>query len=156
MQASLKTIFTATFTAVALSFSGAQAQSFESATAQAGQDLQNALKELNEIRSDIAREKIPLIKEVSSLEDEVRQKSEELDRLRRLRDNRDLGLNRLREQVEAIKAQNEYAAGLLDEFVRSFETRIDYSEVQLYADAAEEARLARSRHDASGSLQQTN
>jgi biopolymer transport protein ExbB len=142
MQASLKTILAATLAALALPFSGAQAQSFESATAQAGQDLQAALKELNEIRSVIAKEKIPLIKEVSSLEDAVRQKSAELDRLRRLRDNSDLGLNRLREQVEAIKAQNEYAAGLLDEFVRSFETRIDYSEVQLYSEAAEEARLA--------------
>ena len=41
-----------------------------------------------------------------------------------------------------MQAQNEYTAGLLDEFVRSFETRIDYSEVQLYSEAAEEARLA--------------
>ncbi|PXA03753.1 hypothetical protein DDZ13_10695 [Coraliomargarita sinensis] len=142
MHASLKTILAATLAALALPFSGVQAQSFQSATAEASKDLQIALKELNEVRSDIAKEKIPLIQEVSSLEDQVRQKTAELDRLRRLRDNRDLGLNRLREQVEAIKAQNEYAAGLLDEFVRSFETRIDYSEVQLYSDAAEEARLA--------------
>ena len=41
-----------------------------------------------------------------------------------------------------MEAQNEYAAGLLDEFVRSFETRIDYSERQLYTDAATEAKLA--------------
>ncbi|HKK18276.1 MAG TPA: MotA/TolQ/ExbB proton channel family protein [Opitutales bacterium] len=141
MHAPLKKILAAALAAIALPLIS-QAQSFQSATAQASQDLQAALKELNEVRSEIAKEKIPLIKEVSSLEDEVRQKSAELDRLRRLRDNRDLGLNRLREQVDAIKAQNEYAAGLLDEFVRSFETRIDYSEVQLYADAAEEARLA--------------
>ncbi len=119
-----------------------QAQTFSSASGQASADLQAALSELSTVRADIATEKIPLIREVSSLEDQVRQKSEELNQLRRLRDNSDLGLNRLREQVEAMKAQNEYAAGLLDEFVRSFETRIDYSEVQLYSAAAEEARLA--------------
>lgn len=142
MKAPLKLILAATLAAVALPFTGAQAQSFDSASAQASQDLQTALQELNQLRGEIAKEKVPLIQEVSSLEDKVRQKTSELDRLRRLRDNRDLGLNRLREQVEAIEAQNEYTAGLLDEFVRSFETRIDYSEVQLYADAAEEARLA--------------
>lgn len=142
MKVSLQPILAATLVAIALPFSGGQAQTFDSASAQASQDLQAALQELNKVRSDIAKEKVPLIKEVSSLEDRVRQKAAELDRLRRLRDNRDLGLNRLREQVEAIEAQNEYTAGLLDEFVRSFETRIDYSEVQLYADAAEEARLA--------------
>jgi len=142
MQASLKPILAAAFVAITLPLSGVQAQNFQSASTQANQDLQTALKELGDVRSEIAKEKVPLIKEVSSLEDEVRQKTAELDRLRRLRDNRDLGLNRLREQVEAIKAQNEYAAGLLDEFVRSFETRIDYSEVQLYSETTEEARLA--------------
>jgi biopolymer transport protein ExbB len=142
MQASLKLILTAALAATALAFSSAQGQSFQAASAQADKDLQSALQELSNIRNDIAKEKIPLIKEVSSLEDQVRQKTSELDRLRRLRDNKDLGLNRLRDQVEAVEAQNEYTAGLLDEFVRSFETRIDYSEVQLYAETAEEARLA--------------
>lgn len=141
MQTSAKSLFAAT-ALFALPFAFTQGQSFTSASEQAKSDLKTALTELAETRGEIAAEKIPLIREVSSLEDEVRQKSEELDRLRRLRDNSDLGLNRLREQVEAIEAQNEYAAGLLDEFVRSFETRIDYSEIQLYSEAAEEARLA--------------
>lgn len=141
MQTSAKSLFAAT-ALFALPFAFAQGQSFPSASEQAKSDLKGALTQLAETRGEIAAEKIPLIREVSSLEDQVRQKSEELDRLRRLRDNSDLGLNRLREQVEAIKAQNEYAAGLLDEFVRSFETRIDYSEIQLYSEAAEEARLA--------------
>lgn len=144
MQTNAKSFLAAiSFAALTLFGSGhAQAQSFAAASDQASSDLKAALSQLSETRAKIATEKIPLIREVSSLEDDVRQKADELDRLRRLRDNSDLGLNRLREQVEAMNAQNEYAAGLLDEFVRSFETRIDYSEVQLYAAAAEEARLA--------------
>lgn len=141
MQTTAKSIFAA-ISLLALPFGLAQAQSFSSASEQTSRDLKAALTQLSETRGDIAAEKIPLIREVSSLEDQVRQKADELNRLRRLRDNSDLGLNRLREQVEGMKAQNEYAAGLLDEFVRSFETRIDYSEVQLYSAAAEEARLA--------------
>ncbi|MFP4069477.1 MAG: MotA/TolQ/ExbB proton channel family protein [Opitutales bacterium] len=141
MHASLKHLFA--LAAAALAISGpAAAQSFQSARSEAREDLQEALDELAETRETIATEKIPLLREVNSLEDKVRQKTDELDRLRRLRDNKDLGLNRLREQVEAMKEQNEYAAGLLDEFVRSFETRIDFSETQLYSDVAEEARLA--------------
>lgn len=141
MQATSKTLFNLALAALALPF-GAHAQTFQAASDQANVDLKSALTELTEVRESIAAEKIPLIREVSALEDDVRQKSAELSRLRRLRDNSDLGLNRLREQVEAIKTQNEYAGSLLDEFVRSFETRIDYSETQLYAEAAEEARLA--------------
>ena len=118
------------------------AQNFNAADEQAKADLEQSLKDLNATRADIAKQKIPIVREVSQLEDEVRQESAELARLRRLRDNSDLGLNRLRDQVEAIEAQNDYAASLLDEFVRSFETRIDFSERQLYTEAAEEARLA--------------
>lgn len=118
------------------------AQSFNAAGDQARKDLNAALAELNEVRSAIAEEKIPLVRSVASLEDEVQLKRSELERLRRLRDNSDLGLNRLRDQVQGLKDQNEYAAGLLDEFVRSFETRIDYAETQLYAQATEDARLA--------------
>lgn len=125
-----------------LSAGGLSAQSFNSAGDQARKDLNDALTQLNEVRSVIAEEKIPLVRSVASLEDEVQQKRAELERLRRLRDNSDLGLNRLRDQVQGLKDQNEYAAGLLDEFVRSFETRIDYSESQLYSQATEDARLA--------------
>jgi biopolymer transport protein ExbB len=137
-----KTLLAVCTASFALLFGSVHAQSFEDASQQAKQDLDTALTELSEVRGTIATDKIPMIREVSSLEDQVQKKSAELEKLLRLRDNNDLGLNRLRVQVEAIDAQNEYAAGLLDEFVRSFETRIDYSETQLYSEVAEEARLA--------------
>ncbi|TVP81048.1 MAG: hypothetical protein EA353_02410 [Puniceicoccaceae bacterium] len=120
----------------------AQADSFNSAANNVQEDLKASLAELAEVRERITAEKIPLMRSVSSVENEVIRHREELNQLRRARDNSDLGLNRLREQVTAMKEQNEYTAGLLDEFARSFETRIDYSETQLYAEAAEEARLA--------------
>jgi biopolymer transport protein ExbB len=142
MQATTKTLIAFTLAALALPFTGAQAQNFQSASEQARVNLHSALTELAQTREAIATDKIPLIRNVTALEDDVRRQTTELDRLRRLRDNSDLGLNRLREQVKAVETQNEYAAGLLDEFVRSFETRINYSETQLYSAAAEEARLA--------------
>jgi biopolymer transport protein ExbB len=141
MQARSKTLLALILSILVFPFWG-YAQSFDSASRQADIDLKAALAELTDVREAIAAEKIPLMHAVSTLEDLVRQKSSELERLRRLRDNSDLSLNRLRQQVEAMQSQTEYAGSLLDEFVRSFETRIDYSESQLYASAAEDARLA--------------
>ena len=126
----LKTSFLAL--AILTSTAAVHAEEFNQAAEKVQTDLELALEKLGTVRENIAIEKIPLMSEVSTLEEQVRQKGAELSRLRRLRDNSDLGLNRLREQVEANRAQNEYAAGLLDEFVRSFETRIHYSERQLY------------------------
>lgn len=142
MHTSTQTLFALSIAALTLPLTGTAAQSFQSASAQARVQLQSALTDLAQTREAIAAEKIPLIREITALEEQLRQQTAELDRLRRLRDNRDLGLNRLREHIAAIKVQNEYAAGLLDEFVRSFEISIHYSETPLYSEAAEEARLA--------------
>ncbi len=142
MQTKAKSLLALTAAALALPFAQLSAQSFSQAEQQAKADLDQAIKELSTTRAEIAKEKIPLIREVSKLEDEVRQQDTELKRLRRLRDNTESGLLRLKERVDGIKAQNDYAASLLDEFVRSFETRIDYSEQQLYLDATKEAKLA--------------
>ena len=114
-------------------------------------DLSESLSELGQIRTEIASEKVPLLNSVSELEKSVREKQSKVDRLLRLRDNNDSGLNRLRDQVKALKEQNNYAASLLDEFVRTFETRIDFSETQLYKDSIEEARLILDDSDANQS-----
>ena len=50
------------------------AQNFDAAEQQAKADLAQSLQDLNATRTTIAKEKIPLIREVSKLEDEVRQK----------------------------------------------------------------------------------
>ena len=135
-------------TSLGFCFSLLGAESLNSASKIATSDLTNSLKELAEIRKNIATVKVPLINDVAELESDVRQKQGKVDRLLRLRDNNDMGLNRLRDQVKALKEQNNYAASLLDEFVRTFETRIDFSEVQLYQDTIDEARLILDDSDA--------
>lgn len=117
-------------------------QPFQSAGAKAQSDLENALTELSEMRDLISNEKVPMIRKILALEDIVTEKSNKLSRLSRLRDNSDLQLNQLREQVKAIEAQNEYVTDLLDQFINSFNARIDYSELQLYSEAIEEARFS--------------
>lgn len=119
----------------------ANSQTLESANTIAKDDLQKSIQELGAVRESIAKEKIPLLQSVTRLESEVEELTGEQKRLLRLRDNSDLGLTQLENLVKSLKDQNEYTAGLLDEFVRTFETRIHFSETQLYAKVAEEARL---------------
>ena len=135
-------------TSIGFSSSLFSAKTLSSASSVATTDLKTSLEELAEVRKNIATVKVPLINDVSQLESEVRQKQSKVDRLLRLRDNNDMSLNRLRDQVKALNAQNDYAASLLDEFVRTFESRIDFSETQLYQEAIDEARLILDDSDA--------
>jgi biopolymer transport protein ExbB len=143
-----KTLILLTILLGSLNHSLIGAKTLSSASEKATADLTQSLDELAELRTDIAKTKVPLINNVAELEGEVRQKQNKVDRLLRLRDNNDMGLNRLRDQVKALKEQNDYAASLLDEFVRTFETRIDFSETQLYKELIQEARLILDDSDA--------
>ena len=122
--------------------------SYNNANIRSQADLNSALEELADIRDLINNEKIPLLKTVTQLEETVRKRQNQVDRLLRLRDNSDMDLNRLRDQVKGLRDQNDYAASLLDEFVRTFETRIDFSETQLYDKTTQEARLILDDSDA--------
>lgn len=143
-----KTITLITFISFGLVAPLFASKALSSAASIAATDLKTSLEELAEVRKNIATVKVPLINNVSELESEVRQKQSKVDRLLRLRDNNDMSLNRLRDQVKALNEQNDYAASLLDEFVRTFESRIDFSETQLYQEAIDEARLILDDSDA--------
>jgi biopolymer transport protein ExbB len=143
-----KSIIVILITSIGFCLSLLGSETLSSASKKATSDLALSLEELAEVRKNIATVKVPLINGVAELESEVRQKQSKVDRLLRLRDNNDMGLNRLRDQVKGLNEQNDYAASLLDEFVRTFESRIDFSEVQLYQDVIDEARLILDDSDA--------
>ena len=124
-----------------VSVSFVNAQDFDSAHSIAQEDLKRSLAELSTVRESIAKEKIPLLREVNQLENQVEELTQEQKRLLQVRDNKELGLTQLQNLVKSLGEQNEYIASILDEFVRSFETRIHFSETQLYAEVAKEARL---------------
>ena len=124
------------------SISFVNAQDFGSAHSIAKEDLKKSLAELSTVRESIAKEKIPLLQEVTRLENEVEELTRKQKRLLRLRDNKELGLTQLQSMVKSLEDQNEYVSSLLDEFVRNFEARIHFSETQIYAEVAKEARLS--------------
>ncbi|MGE9293809.1 MAG: hypothetical protein ACQKBW_09370, partial [Puniceicoccales bacterium] len=105
-------------------------------------DLSRSLAELSELRSQIAEEKIPLSKEISSLEDQVLSRQREYDRLLRARDSRNLDLDQLKKQVDSMAKSNEYITGLLNEYVRNLEAQIPISEFTRYEDTLNKAKFA--------------
>lgn len=120
----------------------AQAQSFSNASTQVEQDLQASLTELAGVRNEIAKEQITLTRAVNKLEAEVLQKSREVERLQRQADNRAVGLSGLKSEVDSRKDEIDYISGLLNDFVRNFETKVHISETQLYENAIREAKLS--------------
>jgi len=120
----------------------AGAQSFEAARGDIDQRLERSLRELAEVRDRIAKEKIPLSKEVSALEEDVLSLRRERDRLLKIRDSRTLDLSSLRKQVESLEDQEDFVASRLGEFIREFEGRLDVSELPRFEETTAAARLA--------------
>lgn len=120
----------------------AHGESFSSASQTVDQRLTGALDELGTVRDRIAKEKVPLSRQVSELEEEVlglRQKQAEL---LKVRDSRTIDLGSLRKQVESLTEQDEFIASRLDEFVRDFEGRLNISELPRFETLTAAAKLA--------------
>lgn len=120
----------------------AHARSFESAQADVDQRLKQSLQELAAARDRIAKEKIPLSRTVSKLEDEVLELRREKDRLLKVRDSRSIDLTSLRKLVASLGEQEEFVDSRLNEFVRDFESRLDISELPQYEERTAAAKLA--------------
>lgn len=130
---------------LALSFVAAglaQAQSFDGVAKDGDERLEQALAELATTRDRIAKEKIPLSKAISELEEQVLALRQERARLQKLRDGFSTDLSTLRKEVEALAAQDEFVNGRLLEFVRDFEGRLDVSELAEFEALTAAAKLA--------------
>lgn len=108
------------------------AQSFDQVKSQSSAKLESAISELGALQESIAQEKIPMAKTLNSLEVEVENLRNDLKRLERLRDSRDLNLSALEAEVKARRDELDYSKNLLVEFVTNQNASSDASERQLY------------------------
>lgn len=127
----------------------ARADEIAAASRTAQQDLEAALKELAALRDAIAAEKIPLHQELSRLEDQLRDRRKEFDRIQRLQDTRNLHLLNLKNEIKLRQDEAHYIGQLLDEYARGFESRIHVSELQRYLPVINAAKLAPQQTDLS-------
>jgi chromosome segregation ATPase len=95
-------------------------QNLVQANSSAKQDLQNATSRLSDLRKSIENEKIPLASDIGKLEREAQEKRSEVDRLNRIRDNRDANLIQLKEEVKEGDNEIEFIRRILADYSRSW------------------------------------
>jgi biopolymer transport protein ExbB len=114
----------------------------DSATS-AQNDLDAALKELADLRKAIAAEKLPMSRELSRKEAELREVRAEFEDVARTLDTRSLELANLQNQTKALREQKAYLSSQLDEYIRNFEPRVLHiTELDRYREQLDGALLA--------------
>jgi biopolymer transport protein ExbB len=125
-----------------LGVAAAHAQSFDQAIADTTKDLKVAVEELAAAQKQVAEEKIPLAQKLNDLEAELLKKRKELEDLSRRGDNQLVDLNRAKSELKARNDEVTYVSGLLNEYLRAFETRIHIAEVKRYQQLVDAAKTA--------------
>ena len=144
MQFSWKVLLFVCVAALAVEWN--RAASLEEIGADTARELAAALEELSSLRDSIAAEKVPIAERLNDLENRTVQKRQELSRKQRSADNKLVELNALKSNLNGLKEERAYVAGLFSEYVQSFETGIHISEVKHYEafiDAAKESAANR-------------
>jgi biopolymer transport protein ExbB len=120
----------------------AQAPTFKEVGDDAQLRLTQSTDELAALREAIVAERVPLGKQMSSLELELSDARQESQRVSRLLDTRTLDLSNLSEELKKRQNEAAYLSNLFAEYIRNFESRMHIAEVQRYRAALEPAKLA--------------
>lgn len=104
----------------------------------ARQELDKSVKELNQLRDQIAAEKLPLAQDLTATEEQLTKLRTEYENVTRLVDSGNLELTTIKAEMKARQDEMGYIANLLDEYARSFESKINICELQ-YTSATLEA-----------------
>jgi len=108
----------------------------------AGQDLAKSIQELNQLRDQIASEKLPLAKELTSLEEKLTGLRREQEKITGLVDAGNLDITTIKAEMKARQDELSYIGNLLDEYARNFESKVHVSELQYYGKDIETAKQA--------------
>jgi biopolymer transport protein ExbB len=109
---------------------------------EAGKHLADSIRELNELRQRIADEKLPLAQELTALEERLSLRRREHENVTRLVDSGNLEISNIRAGIKAREDELAYISTLLDEYARTFESKVNVSELQYCGAAVETAKQA--------------
>jgi biopolymer transport protein ExbB len=120
----------------------APGQTMSTLSESAGQELAGSIAELNRLRDEISAEKLPLAQELTSLEDTLSQLRRDHDRVTRLVDAGNLEISTIKAEMKARQDELSYMGNLLDEYARTFESKVNISELQYCGEAILGAKQA--------------
>jgi biopolymer transport protein ExbB len=105
-------------------------------------ELNRSIDDLAKVRAQVAAEKLPMAQKLTGLEESVIELRKEADRVQRLVDAGALEIGTLKAEIKSREDELTYVSSLLDEYVRTFETKIGTAEVQLFAEPIEATKQA--------------
>jgi len=108
----------------------------------AKQELAKSTQELSRLRDDIAAEKLPMAQKLTALEDRLVQLRRRQDDTARQADVSDLDSINVKKEIQARQDELTYIGNLLDEYARTFESKINVIEMQYCGAAVEAAKQA--------------
>jgi biopolymer transport protein ExbB len=108
----------------------------------AEQQLASSVSALDQLREQIAAEKLPMAQELTSLEDRLAGLRREHDVATRNVDQGNLEMTTIRAELKARQDELSYVGNLLDEYARTFESKVHPCETQVYGKAIEDAKAA--------------
>ena len=108
----------------------------------AGNELSKSITELNAMRAQIAGEKLPLAQELTTLEESVIQLRRDNEKVQRLVDAGALEIGTMKAEMKVRQDELSYIGSLLDEYARTFETKVGVGEMQIYGEPVETAKQA--------------
>ena len=107
----------------------APAQDLDEIAVQREAKLEDALERLRELRAQIQAEEIPLARELNRKEARGAELAGKVDRIRRLRDNRSVELETLRERVKARQREVDYVKRtLLPDYLADYDAALSPAE----------------------------
>lgn len=104
--------------------------------------LESSMQELSNVQEQVTTEKLPMVKGLNALEDEVLDVRLELQQVQRQLDSRNLDLNNLRTEIKTRQGEKSYISNLLSEYIRNFETRLHIAELDRFKEELDAAKLA--------------
>jgi biopolymer transport protein ExbB len=97
--------------------------------------LESSVKELAEVRANIAEQKIPLSSELRELENRVLALRRERERMQRNVDNQSVDLNSLTSQLKGYDDEAGYVGNLLNDYLNRVSASLSVGEVARYSPA---------------------
>lgn len=94
--------------------------------------IERSLKTYTDLQESILAEKTPLLDSISDLENRMFALQDELETIRSQTQRDAEQFDSLRDQQASLKSQNDYAINLLDEYLNSFESRLNIAEDQRF------------------------
>ncbi len=108
----------------------------------AEQQLAGSIQDLNRLREQISAEKLPLAQELTDLEDTLARLRREHETVTRLVDAGNLEIATIKAEMKAREDELAYIGTLLDEYARTFESKVNVSELQYCGEVLETAKQA--------------